>query len=58
MRTRGRGKDVPGRRSDLSKGREVGKHEEGLRAADRLAGQGPPSKERSLEKGTDRIHVL
>lgn len=57
MRTRGRGKDIPGRRNGLSKGSKVEKHEEGLRPADRLAGLEPPSKERLLEKGTDRIHV-
>lgn len=57
MRTRGRWKDIPGRRNDLSKGKEVGKHEEDLKAGDRLVGSEPTSKERSLVKETDQVHV-
>lgn len=57
MRTRGRWKDIPGRRNDLSKGKEVGTHEEHLKAGDRLVGSEPTSKERSLVKETNQVHV-
>lgn len=57
MRTRGRWKDIPGRRNDLSKGKEVGTHEDHLKAGDRLVGSEPTSKERSLVKETDQVRV-
>lgn len=35
------GRDIPGSRNDLSKGKEVGEHKDGLRAGHRLPGPEP-----------------